>query len=115
MTKAEIRKVAAGYPKFVEWSDENGCFVGRCPGLFAGGIHGKDEAAVYKELCEAAEEWVEVMLNDELPLPQSRSSRQHSGKFMVRINPALHQRLVLKASLTGESLNSLVARALEKA
>jgi predicted HicB family RNase H-like nuclease len=115
MTKTQIKKLAAQYPKFVEWSEEDGCFVGRCPLLFAGGVHGKDEAGVYRELCETAEEWVEILHKDGTPLPKSKHSRDYSGKFMVRIDPAIHQRLALKAVSTGESLNQLAARALAKA
>jgi predicted RNase H-like HicB family nuclease len=48
------------YLKIVEWSEEDGCYVGTCPGLMLGGIHGDDEAAVYAELCEAVEEWIQV-------------------------------------------------------
>jgi predicted HicB family RNase H-like nuclease len=115
MTKTQIKKLAAQYPKFVEWSDEDGCFVGRCPLLFAGGVHGSEEAAVYRELCEAAEEWVEILHQDGTPLPKPKRSREYSGKFMVRIDPAIHQRLALKAVSTGESLNQLAARVLAKA
>ncbi len=74
MKKAEIKKLAARYPKLVEWSDEEGCFVGRCPALFLGGVHGKDEAAVYRELCRAAEEWVEILHTDGVPLPEAKRS-----------------------------------------
>lgn len=115
MTKAEIKRIAARYPKFVEWSAEDGCFVGRCPLLFAGGVHGDDEVEVYGRVCEAAEEWVKILHEDGTPLPESKSRHDYSGKFMVRIDPALHQRLVLKAVSTGESLNQLVARTLARA
>ena len=43
---------SARYVKIVEWSDEDQCFVGSCPGLFYGGCHGDDEQAVFAELCE---------------------------------------------------------------
>ena len=33
-------KESARYVKIVEWSDEDQCFVGSCPGLFYGGCHG---------------------------------------------------------------------------
>jgi hypothetical protein len=49
---------AARYVKFVEWSEGDQVYVGRCPGLFAGGVHGDDEAKVYKELCDVAVEWM---------------------------------------------------------
>ena len=53
MNRKQVKERAARYAKFVEWSDEDHCFIGRCPGLFAGGVHGNDEARVYKELCKA--------------------------------------------------------------
>jgi len=46
------------YVKIVEWSDEDQCFVGSCPGLFYGGCHGEDEKAVFADLCEIVEETV---------------------------------------------------------
>ncbi|HUS37494.1 MAG TPA: toxin-antitoxin system HicB family antitoxin [Verrucomicrobiae bacterium] len=112
MTKSQIRKLAAKYPKFVEWSEEDQCFIGRCPMLFDGAIHGQDEAKVYKELCETAEEWITILENDRTPPPNPKRKSAYSGKFMVRIDPTLHQRLALKAVAEGESLNNLIAKAL---
>jgi hypothetical protein len=42
------------YLKVVEWSEEDQCYVGTCPTLMLGGIHGDNEAKVYKDLCHAA-------------------------------------------------------------
>ena len=44
------------YVKIVEWSNEDQCFVGSCPGLFYGGCHGDDERSVFAELCEIVDE-----------------------------------------------------------
>src|SRR4029453_47036 len=114
MKKSEIKKLAARYPKLVEWSDEDKCFIGRCPALFLGGVHGRDEAEVYRQLCRTAEEWVEILHQDGVPLPRARQSADYSGKFMVRVAPEIHQRLALKAIAAGESLNSIVAKTLPK-
>lgn len=35
-----------------------------------------------------------------------------SGKFMVRIDPTLHKKIVAKANIEGQSLNSLVEKSL---
>ena len=43
-------KTSDQYLKIVEWSEEAPCYVGSCPGLMRGGVHGNDEAEVYKEL-----------------------------------------------------------------
>jgi len=39
MTRKPIKEQAARYTKFVEWSDEDQCFIGRCPELMLGGVH----------------------------------------------------------------------------
>ena len=36
-------KAGDQYLKIVEWSEEDGCYVGTCPGLMLGGVHGDDE------------------------------------------------------------------------
>lgn len=115
LTKAEIKKRAAAYPKVVVWSDDDDCFIGRCPLLFEGGVHGDDEARVYRQLCRVAEEWVATLDRDGAPLPKTRPASDYSGRFVVRVDPTLHQRLALKALATGDSLNGLVTRALLKA
>ncbi|SRR5258706_10609078 len=115
MTRKEIKERAARYPKFVEWSDEDKVFVGQCPGLFHGGVHGHDEAAVYKDLCAAVEEWIELLSKDGTRLPAALDRKKYSGNFMVRLEPALHHRLAAKAQAAGESLNGFVAKTLVKA
>jgi len=53
-------KLSDRYLKIVEWSEEDECYVGRCPGLMLGGAHGMDEVAVYQELYEVVEEWLNI-------------------------------------------------------
>jgi predicted HicB family RNase H-like nuclease len=112
---SQQRKVAALYPKFVEWSTEDKCFIGRCPDLFDGGVHGTDEAQVYKRLVEVSLKWVQILQGGGSQLPKTRGRSEYSGKFIVRVSPAMHQRLVLKAKVSGESLNAFVARSLQRA
>jgi predicted RNase H-like HicB family nuclease len=63
------------YLKIVEWSDEDQCFVGRCPELFSGGCHGMEKAQVYEELCQNVEEWIEILKQDGKPLPLSAAEQ----------------------------------------
>jgi predicted HicB family RNase H-like nuclease len=115
MTRKQIKEQAARYLKFVEWNAEDGVFVGECPALFIGGVHGHEEAAVYKELCELVEEWIELLHKDGTPLPPSQDAKKYSGKFVVRVEPELHRRIAAKAQAEGESLNTYIERALVKA
>ncbi|MEO6992261.1 MAG: toxin-antitoxin system HicB family antitoxin [Lacunisphaera sp.] len=106
---------AAHYIKFVEWSEADQVYIGRCPGLFAGGVHGDDEARVYKEFCDAVADWIVNIENGGQPLPPPTAGKKCSGKFVVRVAPDLHQRAALKALLHGVSLNQLVERTLVEA
>jgi predicted RNase H-like HicB family nuclease len=61
---------SARYIKIVEWSDEDQCFVGQCPGVVGPCCHGDNEAEVYAELCQIVDEWLEILKQDGKPLPQ---------------------------------------------
>ena len=116
MMRRQIKEQAARYIKFVEWSEEDRCFIGRCPELFDGAVHGDDEAMVYKELCDTVEEWIVLLHQDGAPLPETTADKKKfSGKFVLRVEPAIHRRLAAKALAAGESLNSYCVKALVKA
>ena len=64
------------YVKLVEWSDEDGCFIGSCPELFYGGCHGGDPRQVFDELCRIVEETIQLYHNDGKPLPKPLTGQQ---------------------------------------
>lgn len=108
-------KPADKYLKIVEWSEEDGCYVGTCPGLIRGGVHGDDEAEVYRELCGVVAEAVELYTTDKRPLPPATANRSYSGRFVLRVDRELHQALAVRAMNAGESLNSYCRRILKQA
>ena len=71
-------KESTRYVKIVEWSEEDQCYVGSCPGLFYGGCHGDDEQQVFAELCTIVEETISLYKVDHKPLPLPTV-----GKFML--------------------------------
>jgi predicted HicB family RNase H-like nuclease len=115
MTRRQIKEQAARYAKFVEWSEEDRCFIGRCPELMLGGVHGNAEAKVYAGLCAAVEEMVALIHADGSEMPRPLGHKEFSGKFVLRVEPAIHRRLAAKALAAGESLNSYCVKALVKA
>ncbi len=66
-------KESAHYVKIVEWSEEDQCFVGSCPGLFYGGCHGEDEKKVFEELCQMVDEMIALYHKDGKRLPPPTS------------------------------------------
>lgn len=73
---------SARYLKIVEWSDEDGCFVGQCPGIIGPCCHGTNEAQVYAELCQIVDEWIEIMKKEGRPLPVPTAGRNVIDKLL---------------------------------
>lgn len=64
-----MRKESDLYKKIVYWSDEDNCFIGMCPELMYGGVHGNDALKVFIELNEAVEEVIQIYKEDGTLLP----------------------------------------------
>lgn len=75
-------KEGARYVKIVEWSEEDRCFVGSCPGLFYGGCHGDDEQTVFADLCELVDEVVARYKQEGKPLPPATSGKDYANKML---------------------------------
>lgn len=103
------------YMKIVEWSEEDKCYIGRCPELAIGGVHGKDRIKVYAELCEVADEWIAIHKQDNIPLPKASKQKDYSGKFNLRVGEELHEKLSIKALIAGQSLNNYCKNTLNEA
>ncbi len=74
-------KTSARYAKIVEWSEEDGCYVGSAPGLLLGGCHGDDEQEVFGELCRIVEEVIDLYRADGKSLPPATSGRDLANKM----------------------------------
>ena len=64
-------KTVDRYHKWVEWSDADQVYIGRCPDLITG-IHGDDPRQVYSDLCEITDEVIRHFESDGKPLPEPR-------------------------------------------
>lgn len=106
-------KKSAQYLKIVEWSEEDQCYVGRCPELMLGGVHGRNEQRVFADLCIVIDEWIALAETDQDELPPGMAGKKYSGKFNLRLGKELHERLAIEAVKEGKSLNAFCAEALE--
>ncbi|MBF0303259.1 MAG: hypothetical protein HQK73_09475 [Desulfamplus sp.] len=70
------------YVKIVEWSEEDQCFVGSCPGLFYGGCHGNNEIDVFSELCEIVRETIALYKQDGKALPPKTSGKDYANLML---------------------------------
>lgn len=58
------------YHKWIEWSEEDQIYIGKCPDLITG-IHGDDPTQLYSELCEVVEDVIQHFVNEGRELPPS--------------------------------------------
>ena len=61
------------------------------------------------------DEMIVDMQNNNEPIPQPLSERQYSGKFNIRIPPALHRALAIEAAENQISMNRLISNKLSMA
>jgi predicted RNase H-like HicB family nuclease len=66
-----VMKVSDKYHKWVEWSEEDQAYLGKCPDLITG-IHGDDPLQVYGDLCEVVENVIRDFQSEGRPLPPPR-------------------------------------------
>ena len=99
-----------GFAARVEYSEEDGCFVGHIAGIRdVIGFHGESVA----ELRAAFEEAVDDYLATCKKLKQA-PNKPYSGQFRLRLAPELHARAAMVAETRGKSLNAWVSDVIEK-
>jgi predicted HicB family RNase H-like nuclease len=92
-----------------EMNDDSGhYFYGRILELDGCQSTGDTLEELYDGLNEAMEGYLEVKLENGLPIPIPEKTGDYSGRFNVRLPRSLHQRLVIEADKEGVSLNQLV-------
>lgn len=110
MDAKELREyMKLPYTRLVqEMNDESGhYFYGRILELDGCQSTGDTLDELYESLNEAMEGWLEVKLENNLPIPKPEKKEDYSGKFVVRVPKSLHQRLAIEAEQEGVSLNQL--------
>ena len=60
------------YYKWVEWSTEDGMYVGRCPDVITG-IHGDEPVRPCGELCAVVDDVISHLESEGRPVPPART------------------------------------------
>jgi predicted HicB family RNase H-like nuclease len=90
-----------GYAARIEYSDEDGCFIGHIAGIKdIVGFHGESVAELRAAFEEAVDDYLETC---------ARVGRQpqkpYSGNLMLRIPPDIHAAIAVAAKVSGKSIN----------
>jgi predicted HicB family RNase H-like nuclease len=102
------------YTYRVTWSEEDREYVGLCaefPSL--SWLASSHEAALRGIRAVVADAVQDMRANGEI-VPEPLSSRQFSGKFLVRVPPEIHRCLAVEAAEAGVSLNRLASAKLSQ-
>ena len=91
-----------------EINDESGhYFYGRILELDGCQTTSDNLTELYSDLNELMGSYIEIKLENNLPIPIPQSAEKYSGKFVVRLPKTLHQKLAIEAQKEGVSLNQL--------
>ncbi len=75
------------YHRFVQWSDEDQCYIGYCPDLYFGGVcHADAELEAYRELCTIIHEEVAHRLAEGPTLPTPAVKATRSLEFVAALS-----------------------------
>ena len=95
----------AEYTYRAQWSPDDRCYLGLClefPHLWARASTAHEAVEGVEQ--KVADELAIIRSEDETP-PASLTDHHYSGKFMARVPPTLHAKLVVEAAEQGVSLN----------
>lgn len=100
-----------GYAARIEYSDEDGCFIGRIAGI-------KDVIGFHAESVKELRAAFEEAVDDYLATCEKVSrapQKPYSGKLMLRVPPEVHAHAAMMAEAHKVSLNQWAAEVLSKA
>jgi predicted HicB family RNase H-like nuclease len=97
------------YTYRVTWSEEDQEHVGLCAEFPSLSWLASSPEAALRGIRTVVAEVVQEMQAEGEAIPEALASRRFSGKFMVRVPPEIHRRLVLEAAEAGVSLNRLAS------
>jgi len=74
----------------------------------------KDPQAALRGIRKLVQDATEDMRKEGEGLPEPIALKRYSGKFMVRVPPQVHRKLVIEAAESGVSLNRLASAKLSQ-
>lgn len=102
------------YTYRVMWSEEDEEFIGLCAEFPSLSWLATTSEKALKGIRNIVNECIVDMANNNEEIPIAISSRQFSGKFMIRIPPDVHRHLTIEAAESGVSLNRIASAKLAR-
>jgi predicted HicB family RNase H-like nuclease len=100
-----------GYAARIEYSDEDGCFIGHIAGIVdVVGFHADNVKALKAAFKDAVEDYLATC--EKLGRAPQKPA---SGRLMLRVPPEVHSGALVAAQVSGQSLNQWATQALQRA
>ena len=97
------------YSYRVIWSEEDKEYVGLCAEFQSLSWLAPSPEDALHGIREVVVDAIADMKKNGEPIPGPVTSKNYSGKFIVRVPPEVHRRLALEAAESGVSLNRLAS------
>lgn len=111
----KLRDLIPYYSYRIHWSDEDGAFVVSVDELEGCMAHGESVEQAMKNAHDAASLYLESVTARKLEVPEPISKIKASGDFLVRSNPELHRKLIIRSHQEGyKTLNKFIVDKLAK-
>jgi len=116
MKKDLVYYLGLKYPVLLSEGEDSGetYVAAEIPELPGCGSYGKNRGEALRRLEEAKRDWISARLKRGLTVPEPVSEEDFSGKFLLRIPPDLHRKLVQGAKTKNLSLNQFIRNLLEE-
>ena len=96
------------YTYRVTWSEEDQEYIGLCVEFPSLSWLAESQEAALKGIRDVVAGVVSDMIENKEEIPEPIAIKHYSGKFMVRVPPDIHRKLVLIAAENGVSLNRFI-------
>ena len=96
------------------WSEEDNEYVGLCAEFPSLSWLAVSPEAALKGMRKVVADVVKDIKNNREPVPEPIATKRYSGKFMVRVPPAIHRNLAIQAAESGISLNRIASAKLSQ-
>lgn len=96
------------YSYRILWSEEDKEYIGLCAEFPSLSWLADDQVEALRGIVELVKNCIADMEQNGETIPEPISSRNYSGRFVVRTTPDMHRQLVILASEAGVSLNRYI-------
>ncbi len=99
---------ASKYTYRVEWSEEDGVFVGRCLEFLSLSAHGKTQEKALRQINSVVAATLRWMKEKHEIIPEPLGLKEFKGNLTLRVPADVHRQLAIRSAEEGISINQYI-------